>query len=303
MPVLTPTPGRVPGRARAARLAAAALAACALLGAGCSNLAFTLANLPARSGDFTRTANLSYGPGPRQRLDVYAPRMSRGAPVVVFWYGGAWVKGSKEDYRFVGAALAEAGYVAVLADYGLYPEAKFPDFLEDGARAVGWASAHARDHGGDPAKLFLAGHSAGAHLAAMLAVQPRWLQAAGVPRTTIRGLIGLSGPYALEPNSAELNAIFARPFRPADWQPVALVQPGAPPALLLHGADDGVVWPAQAQQFAAALRGARAEVELEIYPGRGHADTVAALSVPGRARAPVLAAIERFVSARSGPSR
>lgn len=299
MPVLRPVPRRV----RGARFAAAFFAACALLGAGCSDLAFTLANLSAGSGEITRTPDLPYGSGPRQRLDVYAPRAARGAPVVVFWYGGAWVKGSKEDYRFVGAALAEAGYVVVLADYRLYPQAKFPDFLEDGARAVGWASAHARDYGGDPAKLFIAGHSAGAHLAAMLAVQPRWLQQAGVPQSAIRGLIGLSGPYALEPDSAALNAIFAPPFRPADWQPVALVRRGAPPALLLHGADDGVVWPAQAQQFAAALRGAGAEVELEIYPGRRHADTVAALSVPGRGRAPVLAAIERFVSARSGPSR
>ena len=136
-----------------------------------------------------------------------------------------------------------------------------------------WAADHAREYGGDPRRLFLAGHSAGAHLAAMLAVQPRWLQAAGVESGAIRGLVGLSGPYALEPNTAELDAIFAAPFTPPDWQPVAQVTRSAPPALLLHGGDDDVVWPGQAEALATALRAAGVPVELEIYPGpgpRGH---------------------------------
>jgi acetyl esterase/lipase len=137
----------------------------------------------------------------------------------------------------------------------------------------------------------------------MLAVQPRWLQAAGADPGAVRGLIGLSGPYALEPNSAELNAIFAAPFTPADWQPAAQVPRGAPPALLLHGGDDDVVRPRQAESLAAALRAAGVPVELEIYPGRGHADIVAALSAPGRRRAPVQQAITGFVSVRSDPSR
>jgi acetyl esterase/lipase len=168
---------------------------------------------------------------------------------------------------------------------------------------VKWAGDHAREYGGDPRRLFVAGHSAGAHLAAMLAVQPRWLQAAGADPAAIRGLIGLSGPYALEPNSAALHAIFTAPFTPADWQPAAQVTRGAPPALLLHGGADDVVWPRQAEALAATLRAAGVPVELEIYPGRGHADLVAALSAPGRRRAPVLQAITRFVSARSDPSR
>jgi acetyl esterase/lipase len=269
--------------------------------AGCSDLAFTLANLPARSGRFTRRADLAYGQDPRQQLDVYAPTAARDAPVIVFWYGGAWTRGNRADYSFVGAALADAGFVTVLADYRLYPQVKFPQFLQDGAAAVQWVGAHAADYGGDPRRLFLAGHSAGAHLAAMLAVQPRWLERAGADPRAIRGLIGLSGPYALAPNSAVLNAIFAAPFVPADWQPAGLVTAQAPPALLLHGGDDEVVWPVQAEQMAAALRAAGVAVDLEIYAGRGHADTVAALSWAGRA--PVLAAIQRFVSARSGPSR
>ena len=282
--------------------AAASLGGAALLG-GCSSLAFTVANLPARSGRFRRHAGIAYGPAERQGLDVYAPEAARDAPVIVFWYGGAWVEGSKDDYRFVGAALAESGYVAVVADYRLYPAVRFPLFVQDGALAVRWAGDHVRDYGGDPRRLFVAGHSAGAHLAAMLAVQPRWLQEAGVDAGAIRGLIGLSGPYALEPNTAELSAIFAAPFAARDWQPAAQASPSARPALLLHGGDDDVVSPGQAEAMAAALRAAGVPVELEIYPGRGHADLVAALSAPGRRRAPVRQAITRFVSARSDPSR
>jgi len=289
------------GAPRRALLCVALLLAVGALMAGCSSLVFGVANLPALSGYFVRHADLAYGPLERQSLDVYAPSGARDAPVIVFWYGGAWVKGSKEDYRFVGAALANAGYVTVLADYRLYPATKFPQFLQDAALAVKWAGDHAHEYGGDPGRLFLAGHSAGAHMAAMLAVQSRWLEEVGTDPGAICGLIGLSGPYALEPNTDELNAIFAAPWRPADWQPAALVTARSPPALLLHGAADDVVGAVQAEKFAATLRAAGVLVDLEIYPGRGHADTVAALSAPGRGRAPVLDAIVRFVSARSGP--
>jgi acetyl esterase/lipase len=292
VPVLKVPHGGMPSRRKVARLL---LGSAAALAAGCSDLGFTIANLPARRGPFERLAGIAYGRDARQTLDLYRPAGVRDAPVVVFWYGGAWVKGRKEDYRFVGAALAAAGCVALLPDYRLYPAARFPAFIEDGARATAWAIRHAREHGGDPGRVFLAGHSAGAHLAAMLAVQPRWLGQAGADPAAVRGLIGLSGPYALQPNTPTLNAIFAPPFTAADWRPAEAVKPGAPRSLLLHGAADDIVWPSQSESFAAALRAAGVPVELEIYPRRGHADTVAALSAPARARAPVLAAIQRFV--------
>ncbi len=280
------------GRRQFGRLLAGSAAAVA---SGCTGLGFSIANLPALRGPFERSAGLAYGDAARQSLDVYRPKDARDAPLVLFWYGGAWVKGRKEDYRFVGAALAAAGCVAVLPDYRLYPAARFPAFIEDGALASAWAIRHAREHGADPARVILAGHSAGAHLAAMLAVQPRWLERAGADPAAIRGLIGLSGPYALQPNTSTLNAIFAAPFSSADWRPAEQVTPRAPRTLLLHGADDGVVWPRHAETFATALRAAGVPVELEIYPGRGHADTVAALSAPARSRAPVLPAIRRFI--------
>ena len=292
-----------PARRWSRRAAAALFAGCAgALAPGCAELRFEFANLPAQRGPFERIAGIAYAPGARRALDVYRPLAVRDAPVVVFWYGGAWVEGSKDDYRFVGAALAEAGCLAILPDYRLYPAVIFPAFLDDCALAVRWAIGNATRHGGDPRRVYLAGHSAGAHMAAMLAVQPARLVSAGADPAAIRGLVGLSGPYVLQPNSRTLNAIFAPPYGPADWQPVAQVTAAAPPALLLHGAADELVQPVQSERFAAVLRAAGVAVELEIYPHRSHADLVAALSVPARSRAPVLAAIRRFVSSNARPA-
>ncbi len=277
-------------------LAFAALCAAGTLSLpGCTAVAFGIANVPALVGDHQRHADLRYAAGPRQTLDVYVPRGAARAPVVVFWYGGAWTTGSKAEYRFVGASLAAAGYVVVIPDYRLYPRARFPDFVDDGAAALGWTHAQIAGYGGDPARIWLMGHSAGAHQAAMLALDPRRLAASGVPRSAIRGLVGLSGPYVLEPNSDELRAIFAAPWTPADWQPVRFVTPGAPPVLLLHGAADDVVVPAHSERLAQALRDAGVSVEYQVFAGRRHADTVAALSRPARWRAPVQAAVRAFI--------
>jgi acetyl esterase/lipase len=274
---------------------------------GCGNFAFGVANLPAAFGDYDRRADLAYGEAPRQRLDVYVPPAAADSPrpVVVFFYGGAWIKGSKDDYRFVGAALADAGYVTVLPDYRLSPDVRFPEFVHDGARAVAWVQANSAQFGGDPARIFLMGHSAGAHLAALLAVDRSYLTSAGADPAGIRGLVGLSGPYALQPGpgDASLNRIFADPYGPGEWQATQRVTPGAPPALLLHGGADGVVSPRHSEAFAAALQAAGVDVQLEIYPDRRHADTVAALSVPARGRAPTLEDATRFIDARSGRSR
>jgi acetyl esterase/lipase len=263
----------------------------------CGGIAFTAANAPALFGDFDRRADVPYGTGPRQQLDVYTPKGATNKPIIVFWYGGGWDKGKKSQYRFVGAALAKAGYVAVLPDYRLYPEVKFPDFIHDGADALTWVVSHASEIGGDPKRIYVAGHSAGSHLAAMLAYDPKQLERVGLPPNTIRGFIGLSGPYALAPNTDTYHAIFGAPFTEKDWQPVQLVRAGAPPALLIHGEDDQVVWVSHAQKMAAALNAAGVTVTLRAYPDRGHADTVAAFAVAAPHKLPVMAEIRSFVEA------
>jgi acetyl esterase/lipase len=153
----------------------------------CGRLAYGVINVPAYVGSYERRADIRYGDLPRQSLDVYVPAGAWNRPTVVFWYGGMWTKGSKEQYRFVGAALANAGYVAILPDYRLYPSVRFPDFVDDGALALKWAREHAAELGGDPRSIFIMGHSAGAHLAALLALDERYLRNVGGDASWIRG--------------------------------------------------------------------------------------------------------------------
>lgn len=272
------------------------LTICSLLLSACSAVSFAVANLPARFARCDRIAAVPFGPAAWQRADLYRPARVHGAvPVIVFWYGGGWTDGARAQYRFVGAALASLGYVVVLPDYRRYPQVRFPVFLEDAAAAVAWVQAHAGEYGGDPHRIVLMGHSAGAHMAAMLALNPVYLRQAGVDTRNITGLVGLSGPYELAPNTPTLNAIFAAPYTPADWQVLPHVGADAPPTLLVHGAADALVWESNSQHLAEALRRHGVPVTLAVYPGRGHGDTVAALSWVARFRAPTLEDIGRFL--------
>ena len=278
----------------------------AMLLSGCEGLLFLVANAPTAFGSFHRVADLPYGAGPRNTLDVYSPRAASNRPIVIFWHGGSWTGGSKSFYRFVGAALAERGFVAVLPDYRLFPEVKFPQFMDDGARAVAWVRKHGHEYGGDPERIVLMGHSAGAHMAALLALNDRYLVDAGVPPRVIVGLVGLSGPYALAPDTDTLRTIFGSPYTPADWQPVQFVGAHSPPTLLIQGLDDEVVSPSHTQKLRAALEAHAIRVETDLYEGKSHSDTVASFSLPARRRTPALAHTVAFiesVSAQSDRSR
>lgn len=275
--------------------------AVALLGAAavtaCDRAAFLAANVPAAFGDYTRRTDVAFGPLPEHRLDVYTPtRTVRSArPLVVFWHGGRWTFGDKAEYRFVGAALTEIDCIALLPNYRHYPRVRMDGFMEDAARAARWAALNARALGADPERVYLMGHSAGAHLAALVALDRRWLEAqGGVP--PLAGLIGLSGPYDFLPLMEEdVRAMFGPPEHYPESQPINFVHRGAPPALLIHGIRDDKVWPKNSRNLATALAACDVPVRLELYPHLGHADTVAALSRPARRRGPTLALIEAFV--------
>ena len=237
---------------------------------------------------------LAYGPGPRRKLDVYAPRSAAAGklPVIVFFYGGSWNSGRRQGYAFAARALAARGFVVIVPDYRLVPEAYYPDFLRDCAAAVSWARSHSGAYGGDGERIVLTGHSAGAYNAAMLALDPSLL---GPDRAAIRGFAGLAGPYDFLPldDSSTIAAFGAWP-RPAETQPTSHAASGAPPVLLLHGAADGRVKPRNSRALAARLEAAGSEVRLKLYPRLGHVGILTALALPLRRQAPVLDDLAAF---------
>jgi acetyl esterase/lipase len=265
-----------------------------LLLGGCTPLSAFNALVPKDSGAERVAAGLAYGEGPRRMLDVYAPRGPGRRPVIVFFYGGSWNAGARARYSFLGRALAARGFVTVIPDYRLYPEVVYPGFVEDGAAAVRWVRAHAKDYGGDGERIVLAGHSAGAYIAAMLAVDGRWL---GVDRAAVRGLAGLAGPYDFAPFSVGASRqAFGDWPRPEETQPVTWAGAGDPPALLLTGAEDTIVRPRNSDALAEKLRGAGVAVELKAYPGIGHIGILTAVARPFRGKAPVVDDVAAFAA-------
>lgn len=252
------------------------LVAC-LLG-GCSPFVYLNAFSPEEEA--REQTGFAYGDLPRQRLDVYLPANppEGPAPVVVFFYGGAWDSGKKANYRFVGRTMAARGFVVVIPDYRVYPEVVFPGFVEDAAAAVAWTLDRAAGFGGDTSRVFLMGHSAGAHLAAMVALDGSYLEAEGYSPDRLAGWIGLSGPYDFLPlKSGRLKKIFGDPAPPTT-QPVEFVTAAAPPALLITGDADSRVIPRNTHRLAARLEEAGVPVRKIVYPDIGHVRTVVAFS-------------------------
>jgi acetyl esterase/lipase len=254
----------------------------------CSPLSLFDALVPKDPGVQLVAKDVAFGSGPRQRMDVYRPRTTSSAalPIIVFIYGGSWQSGSKSGYSFVGRALAGRGFVVAIPDYRPVPQVRYPVFLQDNAAAVEWVIAHAHELGGDPHRIILSGHSAGAYNAAMLALDPRWL---GKDRSRVRGLIGLAGPYDFLPLKGDIvQQAFGGVADPASTQPVRYVQPGDPPAFLATGAKDDFVRPRNSDSLAARLRSAGVPVERKTYPGVGHVGLLTAIAKPLRGRASVL---------------
>jgi acetyl esterase/lipase len=248
--------------------------------ASCSVSSLDVLNATVAERGVTVLRDVAYGPAARQRMDVYRPEgLAAGAPVVVFVHGGAWRTGSRQEYRFMGVALARMGFVGVVAGYGLYPEVGFPGFVADVAAAVAAARGHAAEWGGDPARVVLMGHSAGAHIAAMVALDSRWLAAAGMRRADLAGFVGISGPYDFLPMlDPEVRAVFGVAANRPESQPVNFVDGQAPPALLLHGLDDRVVYPSNTISLAARIAAAGGRVSRVLYPGTGHIDIILAFT-------------------------
>ena len=291
------------------RLVAASAVSLAMLAAwGCSPAG--LLNNASRlvPGDAARLAasGVAFGADPRLKLDVWLPtrRSAVPLPVIIFFYGGGWASGERGDYGFAARAFAARGFMVIVPDYRLVPQVRFPAFVEDGARAVKWAQDHAAAYGGDPTRLALSGHSSGAYIAAMLSLDRHYLKDAGVAAGIVKAAALLSGPYDFYPFTEERgrNALGQWP-RPAETQPIHFARADAPPMLLLHGTADTVVRPYNSQRLAAALAGLGAPVELKLYAGKSHIDTIKSLSPLLRGATPALADSVDFLHARLGKGR
>lgn len=246
---------------------------------------------------------IAYGSNPRNKLDIYRPaNHGASAPVIVFFFGGNWVSGKRDDYAYVGRALAKRGFVVVIPDYRLYPEVKYPDFLDDSAQAVAWTAREIARHGGDPRRIFVMGHSAGAYNAAMLALDERWLAKAGMKNTALRGWIGLAGPYNFLPvENKTTRPVFHFPDTPVDSQPINHVAADAPPALLIAANTDKLVNPERnTGKLAARLRANGVPVTERYVDGVNHVTLVASLSSTLSGIAPTLDTVSAFVHSDGG---
>ncbi len=261
---------------------------------GCNTLSLFNALTPKDSA--RRVAhNVAFGDHPRQTYDLYAPKsatIESKLPVLVFFYGGGWHEGSKADYVWVGHALASLGYLVAIPDYRLVPEVVYPAFLNDNASAIKHIISHAKAFGGDSRRLGVMGHSAGAYAAVMMVLDTRYM---GTP-SAISVCVGISGPYDFYPfDVAEsINAFGVWP-RPEETQPVHYARQVSTHFLLMHSRADTIVGMKNARNLETKLKAAGTDVILKTYNGLSHQDMVAALSVPFRKKAPLLADIQAFL--------
>ena len=244
--------------------------------------------LVAKDGGTTLLAEaVSYGPEPRQRLDIYAPEGTNAAlPILLFVNGGSWNDGARGDYEFAGRAFAAKGYLTITMDYRLLPQNHFPDFVQDVAMAIAWAQKEAPRYGGDPNRIFAVGHSAGAYNLALAVLDKHYLKEAGADAKSLRAIATLAGPFDFLPLDTRVTIdTFGKVANPATTQPINYVSAEAPPFLLLTGTADTTVYPKNSRSLAKHLESVGAEVELKEYDGMGHAQIMLALAKPLRRKA------------------
>jgi acetyl esterase/lipase len=268
--------------------------------AGCSGAGTRVIDALTPSGAYVATTDLAYGDGRRRKLDVYVPKqLAAGtkAPVVVFFYGGSWRFGDKADYRFVAEALTSRGIIAVIADYRVFPEVSYPSFIDDTAAAVAWTCREIARYGGDPQRIFIAGHSAGAYDAAMVAFDPRWLAKYDLKPQQLRGFIGLAGPYNFLPIVDEgVKEVFHWPDTPPDSQPINHVAKDSIPSLLIAAKKDTFVYPDQNTiPMSDKLKADGIDVTVTIHSGVNHITLVGSMARPLRFLAPVEREFTDFV--------
>lgn len=266
-----------------------------ILFTGCTSFQILNATVP-KSG-YVATLNVSYGKDARQKLDVYRPKKEGNGKAVIFFYGGSWRTGNKKEYRFVAQALTSRGFIAVVPDYRVYPEVTFPKFVEDGAASVRWVYDNISKFGGNTNGIYLMGHSAGSHIAALLTLDAHYLKDVGLNRNVIRATAGLSGPYDFTPNPWDrpvFNQATNDTFIDSNIEPIHFVDGKEPPMLLVQGLRDKIVSPSNTTNLAARIRETGGQVETIFYPRRGHVTVALALASKFHWLAPVLNDVTNF---------
>lgn len=271
----------------------------------CSKTGTVLLNGLAKTGDYKAVTNIAYDNIGANKLDIYLPinrESDKGSgaakkPVLIFFYGGCWGECSslhKSDYLFVAQSFASRGIVTVIADFRQYPDAMFPEIMQDTANVVEWVSKHIGDYGGDTQRIFLSGHSSGAHIAAMLALNTPYLAAR--TRAKISGFIGLAGPYDFLPfGEAYQERLFAPLAKPEDSQPIYFVTANSPRLMILQGLNDTTVGVHNARNLAAKAASIGVESRVTLYPQLDHVGILTAISRPLQGRSTVLQDILAFI--------
>ena len=245
-----------------------------------NNTKLDVLNAVTPNSGYTLVENIVYGESPRHTMDLFQPAQPNGAEsVIVFVHGGAWRTGGKDQYRFVGQSLAEAGFSVLIPSYRLYPEVTYPLFVEDIVNAVyRYYDRESPVDGQNPpaSHVALMGHSSGAHTAALLASDQRWWTGESI---NISGLVALSGPYDLPLDNDEVSTVFPS-VEPREVKPPLLADNCHPPTLLIHGADDERVVKSHTRKYAEALKAVEVSNEVVILDDGGHASTVIGLATP-----------------------
>jgi acetyl esterase/lipase len=252
----------------------------------------------ASRGDMAKIADgVAFGDEGNQ-LDIWASsaKTDKPRPVLVFFYGGGWAHGTRTEYSYAARPFVEAGYIVVLPDYRKVPQVRFPGFVADSAAAVKWVQANIAEYGGDPDRVNVAGHSAGAYNALMLALDKQWLG-----DRPVQAAISMAGPADFFPFTTKRgkDAMGQWPD-PAETQPISFVRKDAPPILLIHGSADTVVRIRNANSLLAKQKAAGGDIQLSAYNGASHNDLVLALGTLFRGRHPVVADSVRFLDRVNG---
>ena len=244
-----------------------------------------LLNLMARSGGY-RIETHAYGPGARKQLDWYV--VDKSLATVIFYYGGNWRSGKRQDYRFVADTLCQMGVNVMLPDFPLYPAHRFPEIL----KGVVEATDHFMKEVAVDTPVILMGHSSGAQKAALLALDHTLLRSP----ERIRAMIGLSGPYDFFPFTEDDHWDL---FLPEDSyprsQPVNYVRSGAPPLYLLHGREDQRVRRGHSKSLMEKQQAVGGIAAREVYNGMGHIDAVVSFSRIHRRNSQLIRDIHSFI--------